>query len=45
MIDFQYEGVASDGKACRGAIRAPSEETARLAEEIRNMIPYEMLDD
>ncbi|MFN9727597.1 type II secretion system F family protein [Acidovorax sp.] len=30
MIDFQYEGVASDGKACRGAIRAPSEETARL---------------
>lgn len=30
MIDFQYDGVMPDGKACQGSIRAPNEETARL---------------
>lgn len=30
MIDFQYEGMTPDGKACQGAIRAPNEEAARL---------------
>lgn len=32
---------------CRSLLKygEPSEETARLAEEIRAMIPYEMLDD
>lgn len=30
MIDFQYDGVMADGKACQGSIRAPNEETARL---------------
>lgn len=30
MIDFQYVGTTPDGKACRGVIRAPNVETARL---------------
>ncbi len=30
MIDFRYDGVMPDGKACQGSIRAPNEETARL---------------
>lgn len=30
MIDFQYDGVMADGKACQGSIRAPNEQTARL---------------
>lgn len=30
MINFQYDGVMPDGKACQGSIRAPNEETARL---------------
>lgn len=30
MIDFQYDGVMPDGKACQGSIRALNEETARL---------------
>lgn len=30
MIEFQYDGITSDGKACQGTVRAPSVETARL---------------
>lgn len=30
MIDFQYAGMASDGKPCRGSIRAATAEAARL---------------
>ena len=30
MIDFQYDGVMADGKACQGSIRAPNEANARL---------------
>ena len=30
MIDFQYDGVMADGKACQGTIRAPNEANARL---------------
>ena len=30
MIDFQYTGLASDGKSCQGTVRAPTPEAARL---------------
>lgn len=30
MIEFQYDGIASDGKPCHGSIRAPHVEAARL---------------
>ena len=30
MIDFQYTGVAADGKPCQGAVRASNPEHARL---------------
>lgn len=30
MTDFQYDGVTSEGKPCKGSVRAPNVETARL---------------
>ncbi|RMA60478.1 general secretion pathway protein F [Acidovorax sp. 100] len=30
MIEFQYDGIASDGKPCRGVMRAQNVEAARL---------------
>ncbi|MDR2129449.1 MAG: type II secretion system F family protein [Burkholderiaceae bacterium] len=30
MTEFQYAGVAADGKPCQGAVRAASQEAARL---------------
>ena len=30
MIDFQYAGIASDGKPCQGNLRAPDADSARL---------------
>ncbi|MDD2176768.1 type II secretion system F family protein [Acidovorax sp. D2M1] len=44
MIDFQYDGVMSDGKACQGAIRAPNEETARLRLLGQGVTPVRIVD-
>ena len=30
MIEFQYDGIASDGKPCQGTVRAQNVEAARL---------------
>ena len=30
MIEFQYDGIASDGKPCQGTVRAQNVEVARL---------------
>lgn len=44
MIDFQYDGVMSDGKACQGSIRAPNEEIARLRLIGQGVTPVRIVD-
>lgn len=45
MIEFQYDGVTSDGKACRGSVRAPNLEAARLRLIGQGVTPLRIDDD
>ena len=45
MIEFQYDGVTSDGKACQGTIRALNLETARLRLIGQGVTPVRITDE
>lgn len=45
MIEFRYEGVMSDGKACQGTVRAANVETARLRLIGQGVTPVRITDD
>ena len=45
MIEFQYDGITSDGKACQGTIRALNVETARLRLIGQGVTPVRIADE
>lgn len=45
MTEFQYDGVTSDGKSCRGSIRAQNLEAARLRLIGQGVTPLRIADD
>lgn len=45
MIEFQYDGVTSDGKSCHGTIRALNLETARLRLIGQGVTPVRITDE